>query len=205
MVATYMTFLAGNAAILAMTGSNQKINFTNPLDPDWMKFKVGGKVVDASGGMNSALRFIASLVHEGARANGIIKTDEKGKPGDTEGRKILQQLTNKLSPAAGDVVEGFSGTDMMGNPLPWSSVKPTANKPRLSWSDYLSTKLPIPLAEGIKTFSDAAKEQGMPKSTLDKVLEGFLIGGLTGTTGGKIGPDYSLEKKGTGRTGGHSR
>lgn len=208
MVATYMTLLAGNAAILAMTGSKQKINFTNPLDSDWMKFKVAGKTVDASGGMNSALRFIASLVHEGARANGIIKTDAKGKPGDTEGRKVLQQLTNKLSPAAGDVVEGFSGTDMLGNPLPWSSVKATATKPKLTWSEYLSTKLPIPLAEGIKTFNDAAKEQGMPKSTLDKYLEALLIGGLTGTTGGKIGPDFSLEQKTTGRTGrtgGHTR
>lgn len=208
MVATYMTLLAGNAAILSMTGSKQKINFDSPLDSDWMKYKVAGKTVDASGGMNSALRFIASLVHEGARANGIIKTNAKGKPGDTEGKKVLQQLTNKLSPAAGDVVEGFSGTDMLGNPLPWSSVKPTATKPRLSWSEYMSTKLPIPIAEGIKTFNDAAKEQGMPKTTLDNILEGFLIGGLTGTTGGKIGPDYSPEKKETGRTGrtgGHTR
>lgn len=208
MVATYMTLLAANAAVLSMTGSKQKINITNPLDSDWMKYKMAGKTIDASGGMNSALRFIGSLIHEGARANGIIKTDAKGKPGDTEGRKVLQQLTNKLSPAAGDVVEGMSGTDMMGNPLPWSSVKPTAAKPRLSWSEYLSTKLPIPIAEGIKTFNDAAKEQGMPKSTLDNILEGFLIGGLTGTTGGKVGPDYSLEKKETGRngrTGGHSR
>lgn len=201
MVATYGTLLAANQAILTMTGSKQKINLTNPLDSDWMKFKMFDKTVDASGGMNSALRFVASLLQEGARANGIIKTGEKSKPGDVEGRKILQQLTNKLNPAAGDIEEGFSGTDMMGNPLPWSSVKAAAGKEKLSWSDYLSTKLPIPIAEGIKTFSDAAKENGMPKDELDNYLQAFLIGALTGTTGAKIGPDYSQQQKPAGRTG----
>jgi hypothetical protein len=164
-----------------------------------MKFKVANKTVDASGGMNSALRFITSLAEEGARANGIIKTNEKGKPGDTEGRKILQQMTNKLSPFAGDIAEGFSGTDMLGRPLPWSSVKPSAGKEKLSWSDYLETKLPIPVAEGMKTFNEAAKEQGMPKSTLDKFLEAVIVGGAAGTTGAKVGPDKSTEKKESGR------
>lgn len=198
MMGTYMGFLAANAAILSMTGSNQKINFTNPLDPDWMKFKMKGKTVDASGGMNSALRFIGSIVEEGARANGIVKTPEKSKPGETEGRKFLQQLTNKLSPLAGDVVEGLSGTDGGGNSLPWSSVKPPAGKEKLGWSEYFESKSPIFLAEGFKAFHDAAKEQGMPKATLDNYLEGLLIGTLAGTTGAKIGPDVS--KKPTGRT-----
>lgn len=201
MIATYMTLLASNQAILAMTGSKQKINFTNPLDSDWMKFKVGNKTVDASGGMNSALRFIGSLAEEGARANGIVKTPEKSKPGDVEGSKILQQLTNKLSPFAGDIKEGFSGTDMVGNPLPWSSVKPAAGKEKLGWSDYLETKLPIPIAEGFKTFNESAKDKGMPKGTLDDYLQAVLIGGLTGTTGAKVSPEPQPKEVKGGRPG----
>lgn len=196
MIATYGALLAANQAILSMSGSKQKINFTNPLNSDWMKFKTFGKTVDASGGMNSALRFVGSLVQEGARANGIMQSKEKGKPGDVEGRKILQQMTNKLSPAAGDLVELFSGTDAMGNSLPWSSVNPSGSREKLTMLDYLETKFPIPLAEGIKTIHDAAKEKGMPDPTLSDYLQGILVGGLTGTTGAKISPDNQKENNG---------
>lgn len=189
MVATYLAALAANQAILSMTGSKQKVNFTDPLSSDWMKFKVKDKDIDASGGMNSSLRFVGSLVEEGLRANGAIKTPEKSKPGDVEGRKILQQATNKLSPFAGDIAEGFSGTDIMGHPLPWSSVKPSAGREKLTWGDYVQGKLPIPLAEGFKSFHDAAKENGVPASTFNKFMQAVLIGGLTGTTGAKISPD----------------
>lgn len=195
MIATYLAGLAANQAILSLTGSKQSINFTNPLGSDWMKFKVFGKDVDASGGMNSALRFVASLVEEGMRANGIIKTDEKGKPGDTEGRKILQQATNKLSPLAGDIVELFSGTDNMGNPLPWSSVKPSKGKEQLTWGKYFESKSPIFIAEGFKVFNESAQESGMPQATLNNYLEGVIIGILAGTTGAHIGPDNSLKQK----------
>jgi hypothetical protein len=201
MVTTYIAGLAANQAILSMTGSKQNINFTNPLAPDWMRYKVGGKTIDASGGMNSALRFIGSLVMEGARANGIVKTQEKSKPGDTEGRKILQQMTNKLSPAAGDIVEAFSGTDNMGNSLPWSAVKPSATKERLTWGEYFESKSPIFISEGFRAFNDAAKQNGIPQATLNNYLEGILIGGLAGTTGAKIAPDVSL-KEGGGSGGG---
>jgi broad specificity phosphatase PhoE len=196
MITTYLAGLAANQAILTMTGSKQKINFTNPLDADWMKFKVGGKDVDASGGMNSALRFVGSLVEEGLRANGVIKTAEKGKPGDTEGRKILQQATNKLSPAAGDVAELFSGTDNAGNSLPWSSVKPSAGREKLTWAEYFESKSPIFLAEGFKAFNESAKSNGLPKATLNNYLEGVVTGVLAGTTGAHISPDNP--KKATG-------
>lgn len=202
MVSTYLGLLAANQAILGLTGSTQSINFTNPLDADWMKFKVLGKSVDASGGMNSALRFVGSLIEEGLRANGIVETPEKSKPGDTERRKIIQQLTNKLSPAAGDLAELFSGTDMMGNPLPWSSVKPAKGKEALTWDEYLTTKLPIPLAEGIKTFTESAKENGMPEAKLNDYLQGTIVGILTGTTGAKISPEYKKETKSGGSGGG---
>jgi low affinity Fe/Cu permease len=196
MVATYMAALAANQAFLSMSGSKQNINFTKPLDSDWMKFKVAGKTIDASGGMNSSLRFVGSILQEAARANGIIKTAEKGKPGDVAGSKLLQQLRNKLSPAAGDVAEGITGTDAIGNPLPWSSVKPSAGKGKETWSDYFVNKAPIPLSEGIKTFTESAKENGMSEPLLNRIIEGIIVGGAAGTTGAKIGQDYSMEKKG---------
>ena len=197
-MATYLLGLAANQAILTMAGSKQKINFTNPLAPDWMRFKVLGKSVDASGGLNSSLRFVGSLVQEGLRANGVIKTDEKGKPGDVEGRKILQQAANKLSPLAGDIAEGFSTTDNSGNPLPWSSVKPSAGREKLTWAEYFESKSPIFIAEGFKAMNDATKANGMPKATWNNYLEGVVIGALTGATGSKIAPD--VEKPKTGRT-----
>lgn len=198
MMSTYLLGLAANQAILSMAGSKQKINFTNPLEPDWMRFKIMGKAVDASGGMNSSLRFVTSLVHEGLRANGVIKTDEKGKPGEAEGRKILQQAANKLSPLASDVVEVFSTTDNSGNPLPWSSVKASAGREKLTWPEYFESKSPIFVAEGFKAMNDAAKSSGMPKATWNNYLEGVVIGILTGSTGAKIAPD--VPKQATGRT-----
>lgn len=198
MMATYLAALAANQAILSMTGSKQKINFSNPLDPDWMRFKIAGKAVDASGGMNSSLRFVTSLVNEGLRANGVLKTDEKGKPGEEEGRKILQQAANKLSPLASDVAELFSTTDNSGNPLPWSSVKPSAGREKLTWPEYFESKAPIFVAEGFKAMNDAAKASGMPKATWNNYLEGAVIGALTGATGAKIAPDISKAKPGRG-------
>lgn len=195
MVATYLAALAANQAILSLSGSKQKINFTDPLSPDWMKFKAWGKDIDASGGMNSALRFVGSLVEEAARANGIVKTKEKGKPGDTEGRKIIQQMANKLSPAAGDIVEVFSGTDNVGNSLPWSSVKHSKGKEKLSWAKYFESKSPIFIAEGFKTFNEAAAQNGVPHAVLDNYLEGILIGVLAGTTGAHISSDNPKKHK----------
>lgn len=199
MMATYLTLLAANQAILSMSGSKQKINFSDPLGPDWMKFKVLGKDVDASGGMNSSLRFVTSLGKEVLRANGVIKTDEKASPGDSEGRKILKQFTNKLSPFAGDIAEVASGTDVMGHPLPWSAVKPSAGREKLTWGNFVEGKLPIPLAEGFKAFHDAAKEKGMSAPVYKKLLEGITIGILTGTTGAKISTDTGKKKASGGR------
>lgn len=198
MITTYMAGLAANSAILSMTGSNKKINYTHPLDSDWMKFKVSGKDVDASGGMNSSLRFIGSLVEEGLRANGVLETDEKGKPGDTEGRKILQQAANKLSPLASDITEMFSTTDNAGNPLPWSAVKPPSGKERLTWPEYFESKSPIFMSEGFKAFNDAVKESGMPKATLNNYIEGIVIGVISGATGAKVQPDKSKQPKNKG-------
>lgn len=197
MIATYASALAANQAILSLTGSNQKINFTNPTQSDWLKFKAGGKSIDVSGGMLATAIFIGTLIGIGRQAWEGDK-NERTKPQDKLYGKIGQQMRYKLSPFGSTAADLITGVDAMGRPLPYSSVKPPKGEDKYTlWSYLGEAQTPIPIAEGIQAAAEGMKEKGMSSPDIMDVLNGIVTGVVSGGTGTHLNPDYSLMKKST--------
>ncbi len=202
-IATWGIGLAVNQGLLTAIGSKQKINFTDPSSPDWLKFKAGDKTVDVSGGMESTMRFIASLINEADLAYTGTKKELREKPGDKNAKTIGTQVRYKLSPFMSTVVDLASGTDAMGRPLPYSHVAPKkGDTPHTFWSYIGEQQLPIPIAEGIKSTVESMKARGMSTPQIKDILGGIASGVISGGTGAKVSTDRSLEPKTEPTTGG---
>lgn len=195
-MATYMAGLAANSALLSLTGSKQQINFTSPTANDWLKFKAGDKTIDATGGMEATMRFISTLLHTGYLAYEGSPKELREKPQEKDYKVIGQQLRYKLSPFMSTVMDLATGTDAMGRPLPGSNVKPKAGVEPYTIKSYIAEQqLPIPITEGIRGTIESMKERGMDEVQIKDVLTGMLIGSISGGTGAKVAPDYSLGKQ----------
>lgn len=186
-IATYATLLAINQGILIASGSKQRVNFTNPLDNDWLKFKTNDKTIDVSGGIESTMRFIASLFNEVNLAYTGTKKELREKPGDKNSKTIGTQARYKLSPFMSTVVDWAIGSDAMGRPVPGSKVKPKkGDSPHSIWSYLGEQELPIPVSEGIKETVNSMKDSGMSEPQIRDYLKGIITGLISGGTGVKI-------------------
>lgn len=194
--ATYATLLAANAGILAATGSKQTINTTDPSKSDWLKFKAGGKTIDFSGGVLSPLRILEGLGVMAYYSGFGDKKDLRTTPQDKAGRTLITQARYKLSPIGGIIAEGAFGTDALGNPTPWSQVKPGPGRHKLNWTEYGTSQLPIPIAAGIKAAIESMQEKGMTNPQINDVMNGLLQFGVEGFTGVKVANDFSLHEEG---------
>ena len=187
-MATYMALLAANSAILSLAGSKNSINYTDPTKSDWLKFKIGDKTIDFTGGVESTMRFIGDLLHEGYLAYTGDKKTLREKPQDKDYKTIGQQLRYKLSPFMSTVVDVVTGTDAMGRPLPYSKVKPKKGEERYSVGSYLlHQQTPIPISEGVKETVNSMKQNGMSNAQVKDILMGILVGTISGGTGVKVG------------------
>lgn len=200
-LATYSALLAANAGLLSALNSKQQINLTNPAKSDWMRFKLEGKTIDFTGNILSPIRLL-SVIGRGTYLT--IFGDQKDlrtKPGDKDASTITQQARYKLSPLAGSIADVATGTDAMGNVLPWSHVKPSTGRIKMTWPDYAWNQMPIPIAAGYNSYMESMRERGVPHSTTNAWFNGALQFGVEGFTGVKMSPDYDLQKGG-GTTGG---
>ena len=114
-LATYMGALTVNQGLLLLSGSNQRINFTDPTSSDWLKFKAGGRTIDLTGGMISLLGFLVRL---GKLAG---TTDAKR---DADLQEEGKYISGKLSPFASTVNDLRKHHDFRGNTLPFFNDKP---------------------------------------------------------------------------------
>jgi len=206
-IATYMTCLAANSAILSLTGSKQSINYFQPTRNDWLKFKAGDKTIDVSGGMEATMRFVGSLVNELRIAYSGDKEDFKSlhgdKPQDKDYKTIGQQLRYKMSPFLSTLTDLVTGTDAMGRPLPFTNIKPPKGTERYSVGGYLlQQQTPIPISEGIREAVAAMKQNGMNDNMIIDMLKGFGQFVVSGGTGAKVADDYSVTEGGSGGGGG---
>lgn len=195
-IAMYVTLLAANAGLLSAFGSKQKINTSDPTKSDWLRFKFADKTLDVTGNVLSPYRLLSSLLGQAYKANTADAKDLKQKPGDKEANTLTQQARYKLSPLAGSVVDVATGTDPMGNVLPWSNVKPSTGKRKLTWKEFISQEgLPIPVSAGLEAYWDSMRERGVPESEASDIFSGLLLFGTEGLTGAKLQKDYSLDQK----------
>lgn len=197
-LATYGALLAANAGMLAASGSKQKINTTDPSKSDWLKFKGGGKTLDFTGGVLNPLRLLSVVTREAYLSAYGDKKDLRIKPGDKDASTISSQVRYKFSPIAATGADMLTGTDAMGNPLPWSNVTPSKGKHKIDWFEFAWQQAPIPIAAGAKEIFDGMRERGMSTPQINDVFNGALQFGLEGFTGVKMMPDYSLEHGGDG-------
>lgn len=192
-LATFAGLLTVNAALQHTLNKGQNpVNLTDPTKSDWLKMKIGNTTFDFSSGMMSTLHFMQQIGYQAAF------DEKKGRSNEVEttGKTALKYGIGKLSPFYGDVAEAALRHDYNGNTLPWSSAKPL-NKfnHKLSWEEYASSKLPLPVAEGFKSFYESAQENGMSKDKIDNILDGLKYGIISGTTGFKAYEDHQQTDK----------
>lgn len=192
-IAMYGTLLAANAGLLSALGSKQSINLNDPSKSDWLRFKFGGKTLDVTGNVLSPYRLLSVLLGQAYKANTADAKDLKQKPGDKEAATLTQQARYKLSPIAGSAVDIGTGTDPLGNVLPWSNVKPATGKRKLTWKEFISQEaLPIPVSAGLEAYWDSMRERGVPEEQANSIFSGLILFGTEGLTGAKLQEDYSL-------------
>lgn len=197
-IAMYGTLLAANAGLLSALGSKQSINTSDPSKSDWLRFKFAGKTLDVTGNVLSPYRLLSVLLGQAYKANTAEAKDLKQKPADKEGSTVLKQLRYKASPIAGTTTDILTGTDALGNTLPWSNVKPDKGKHKLSWKEFISQEaLPIPVAAGLEAYWDSMSERGVPEEQASSIFNGLLLFGTEGLTGAKLQEDYSLKQQPT--------
>lgn len=181
---TIASFLAVNALVQSKLNPKNPVNLTDPTKPDWLKFKADNTDIDLSGGTLGVKNFLTSI---GTYA--INDKNHKQEMGDIGG-KSLQYARGKLSPLYGDIADVTSGTDLTGNPLPFSDKTPASGTHKLSWPEYLLQKSPIFIAEATKNLYDQAEQNGLTKSHTDKIVNGIIQSAITTGTGVRTGDSY---------------
>lgn len=200
LAATYMTALAANSGLLAVTGSKQKVNYTDPTKSDFLKFKFGNdKTLDVSGGMLSTFDFIAGMIGAATLPKNDLPRGEQRS--DVMAKDVWRYGTGKLSPFAGTAKDFATQKDFSGNTMPFSSDKPSKGGHKLTWTEYVENEqTPIPVAEFIKTLH----EKGVNESQTSAIIKAAIAATVVGGTGAHIGnsPKVKESKFGGGGAGG---
>jgi hypothetical protein len=196
MLATGVALLTANQAILSLSGSKEKINFTDYSKSDWLRFKAGSKVIDVSGGMLSTMQFIGKLVTmpftEPKKVRGVPEAKS-----DTAFNLTGRYLRGKLSPFISTAVDFAFGKTYMGDVMPTSSEKPDRYHEKLTWKKYLlENQTPIPIAEGIQDVIQQMKDKGMNAPQIKEILIGAGLSVVSGGTGARVREDFKPKSSG---------
>lgn len=190
-VATYSTLLAANAAIQNTLNPKNKVNYTNPNAPDFMKFKFGDMTIDPTSGMRGVAMFMRTI-------GKIPFESKKDLHGDKRiavlGKEVAGYARGKLAPLYGTAADFFTSQDFSGNVMPYSGDKPAKSAHKLTWPEYAWSKAPLPIAEAAGVFYKSALQHGADKKTLDDVMKGIMSGAISGTTGFRVG-EYNAEDR----------
>lgn len=186
MVAGYASALALNQAYLSAVGSNQKVNFTDPDKPDFLRMKsASGRTLAPDGGVVSMFKFLKHIAEVPFLSIKEAKGDRLSKMGEI----IIRELRGKSHPSAGIMWDFVSGKDFNKNIVPTSSDRPKFNKTtgemthKMTWGEYALKHLtPIPAQEAMH-----GAEHGGVKDILSGIISGI--------TGFRIGEEDKKEKK----------
>lgn len=189
-VGTFAGLLVANAAIQNTLNPTNPVNMTNPDKPDFLKFKFGDITLDPTSGMRGTGMFVYGL-------GKIPFENQKQLKGDTRmqaaGKSAAGYGRGKLAPLYSTIADFFTQQDYNKNPLPFSSDKPTAGHHKLTWTEYGWEHAPLPIAEAAQTTYQSAVENSGDKSAVNNVLNGILLGALSGGTGMRFG-EYNAAK-----------
>jgi hypothetical protein len=195
-IAGYASALAINQGLLIATGSKERVNMTDPTKSDWLKFKVGGKVITADGGLLDPIRLLGQIVIGDLM---MPRTKEDvflhGNRFQKAGMDILKYGRGKINPSLGLVVDVGTGSDYAGRPLPFSNEKPQfKDQTRYSLQEYLLSKGPIPLSIASKEVYDEMVKNGMSSVQAMDIVKGSGLLVFT-MTGAHLTEDYKFDKE----------
>lgn len=178
--------LAINHGLLAASGSDQQINFTDPLKPDWLQYK-GAGLRGRIGTIDPELRLLGGILASSfynkqrlaqelyagpiAEKTGMKRTEAVEKI-------ALQYAMSKLQPGIELAKEAITREDWRGKTI----TRTGAGKGEISAKEYAISKAPI-VAEGpAKYVYDQLTGNGLSSSKAMQVVKGLLIqvGAVTG-------------------------
>jgi hypothetical protein len=192
----YISALAINQGLLIATGSKERVNMADPTKSDWLKFKVGGKVITADGGLLDPVRLLGQIVI-GDLMMPRTKKDVflHGNRFQKAGMDILKYGRGKINPSLGLVVDVGTGSDYSGRPLPFSNEKPQfKDQTQYSVTEYLLSKGPIPLSIASKEVYDEMVKNGMSSVHAMDIVKGSGLLVFT-MTGAQLTEDYKFDKE----------
>lgn len=201
MAGVYLAALGVNQGLLSASGSDQKVNFTDPKHGDWLSFKALGHNIGVIGPMVSSVRFLANMAHAFWGERSRLERLE-GSRAEQAGTNALRYARGKLSPFAGVVLDAGSQSDSRDRPMPWNNeplsyrAKATGATEKYSTGEYLAEHtLPIPLEEAA---TEMWRKQGADETDIAKWLKAITAGAMAGTTGVRVTPETPAQKKASG-------
>jgi hypothetical protein len=200
---TAMGLLALNQGFLSATGSDQKINLTDPFKSDFLKFKAAGMTFSYGNPMITMarlpLRLFVNIKNEG-KLNKIIYEDEN------VATTLFEYVRSQMSPFAGTTTDLAIGRDFMRRPLPRAGFGLLPGKTNIpkrlraegvkpyTWPEYASEQLAmIPLQEALKEVW--GKGMGMDRKSMEQATKALATIIVMGGTGARVGEDYDAKKK----------
>jgi len=204
---TYGSALALNQALLKLSGSKEKVNYTNPFKPDFLRFKTrGGNTLIMSAGMVSAIRLVSSMVYALNPKSTPLVIGGKLEPKRTTLERVsINYGFNKVSPIVEEAISLLTGTNFNGQEIRDESQRTNIYQRKVSGLGlFLENALPIPGAEAYTVYHNELQKErvkevqeflkgeinSLPKQSRSILWKSIVYGAITGFTGARIG-DYN--------------
>lgn len=194
MLATYVSALTLNQALLKKFGSDQEVNYTEPWKGDFLSFKMFGHDVGVIHPVTRLLGYLYDMLR--IASGNRSKFEELQEPAEQMAARTEKYLRGKASPFGGTAIDVATSKDFMGRPMPWSEQRPSKSARRQGleawgWGEYAVNKLaPIPVEEAIRETFYASD---MDRPFADRLIEGLKAGAITGLTGVRYTEDKDVE------------
>ena len=115
--AVYSATLLANQAILAASGSKNRINFSDPSKPDWLAHKTGDQYLRLEGRLLTPVRLLALLTQIGFKDLSKRQQSMHETRADIATDKISKYIRSQQAPVLGLATEFYSQTDSQGRPV----------------------------------------------------------------------------------------
>ena len=195
-LATMAGLLALNQGFLSATGSDQKINFDDPMKGDFLKFKAAGMNFSYGNPMLTMarlpVRMYAIRKSSGGKTRNLIYPDE-------DVYTVLGEYgRSQLSPFASLSTDLWFRSDWMRRQLPGSNRPMPARLRRqgvkpYTWPEFWSEEvLPIPAEEAAREVWK--KGFGMSEEQIVDMRKAMATIAIMSATGARLSDDYEVRK-----------
>lgn len=191
--------LEAAAAKMGWIDKRNMPNFTNPKDTgSYMRLKFFGKGVPLS----PTIELLALPVK-------MIYSAYAGKPGENAlvnfATPLVKYLGFRLSPGLSLAASLGIGQEIFsGRPMPWHQTQLTKKgqpvlseltHPKLTYTEFLGERLPIPAAVFLRDVYDEMRADGVDHPTAKALISGAVAAATTGATGYEWHPDVPTPYK----------